>query len=598
MKLRARLLSITVCALLIPVLVGTAVAAAIVVGNSGRSQEQRFRSELAHIRKDIADTEQVYRSSIALLALSPTLQDKLYVYTKYWGYFSKDTLDGDIAVLRDELENRLLRGAIDTIAVYREEKDRYTSVVVVGNSTNMPTSVSRETVSQLAGQTEYSQPSDGIYATFYLPVFRDSAEIGLVALQKAFNRSYLETLHLRSNMGIAMYAQGLYRYSSLPGLEEAGVLWTRSHPMTGSPFSGTYRYEGRTYEYMGSYIEMGAGSAKGFLFVGGPSTITAGDWWQNFLRLSVIPLICVAIATVLFILWGSQVIAAIRNLLAASVSVGRGNYRVLLPVERPDELGELYRGFSRMAEELEENAARLEESKRLLVTSEKMAALGRFSAGVAHEINNPLGIILNHVQLLRTGRLSAPEQEDFLARMEGEIKRVNRLLRSLLQHATDEELAFNDLPLEGVVAEVVQLFTPKLRLKGVRVEVAPFPADSVVEGDADALKQVFFNLLYNAIQAIHHDHGLVRIEASAETGGLRVRISDNGEGMDEATRSSIFQPFVTRKQGYGTGLGLALSQTIMKQHGGTIDAEGEPEVGTTVTLWFPQKEDACPTPPG
>jgi two-component system NtrC family sensor kinase len=62
--------------------------------------------------------------------------------------------------------------------------------------------------------------------------------------------------------------------------------------------------------------------------------------------------------------------------------------------------------------------------------------------------------------------------------------------------------------------------------------------------------------------------------------------------MDEITRASIFQPFVTRKQGYGTGLGLALSQTIMKQHGGSIDASGEPDVGTTVTLWFPKKEEA------
>ena len=260
-----------------------------------------------------------------------------------------------------------------------------------------------------------------------------------------------------------------------------------------------------------------------------------------------------------------------------------------LPVERRDEFGELYRGFTRMAEQLEENAARLEESKRLLVTSEKMAALGRFSAGVAHEINNPLGIILNHVQLLRSGRLEEGERESFLARMETEIKRMNRLLRNLLQHATDEELAFSDLSLEAVVSEVVQLFTPKLRLKGVRVEVAPFPAGAVVEGDADAIKQVFFNLLYNAIQAIHHDHGLVRIDAEVNGGGCCVRVADNGEGMDEETRASIFQPFVTRKQGYGTGLGLALSQTIMKQHGGSIDVAGEPDVGTTVTLVVPPK---------
>ncbi|HVP19702.1 MAG TPA: HAMP domain-containing sensor histidine kinase, partial [Spirochaetia bacterium] len=247
----------------------------------------------------------------------------------------------------------------------------------------------------------------------------------------------------------------------------------------------------------------------------------------------------------------------------------------------------------RMAEELEENAARLEESKRMLVTSEKLAALGRFSAGVAHEINNPLGIVLNHVQLLRSGKLDEKERENFLGRMETEIKRVNRLLRNLLQHATDEELAFSDLSLDAVVAEVVQLFAPKLRLKGVRVEVAPFPSPAVVEGDSDAIKQVFFNLLYNAIQAIHHDHGVVRIEAQADSGGYRVRVCDNGEGMDEATRASIFQPFVTRKQGYGTGLGLAISQTIMKQHGGSIDATGEINVGTTVTLCFPRKEEAC-----
>ena len=149
-----------------------AVAAAVVVESSGRSQEVRFRSALDLIRKDITDTEQRYRTSIAQLALSETLRGKLYVYNKYWGFFSKDTLDGDIAVLRDELENRLLSGAFDTIAVYRIEGDHYASVVVVGNSTYIHVSVSHDTPSRLAGQPEYVQTSDGIYATFSMPVFR------------------------------------------------------------------------------------------------------------------------------------------------------------------------------------------------------------------------------------------------------------------------------------------------------------------------------------------------------------------------------------------------------------------------------------------
>jgi signal transduction histidine kinase len=598
MKLRSRLLFISVCALLVPVLVTIAFAAAIVVESSGRSQDARFNEALDLIRKDISDTEQRYRSSMAALAVSDFLIRKLYVYNAYWDLFSKDTLDGDIAVLRDQLENYLLSEPIDTIAVYRTEGDHYSSVVVVGNSTYVRGTVSRDPPADPT-DPEYLQTSDGIYATFRMPVFRSGREIGLLAMQKAFNRNYFETLALRFNIGIALYAQGLYRYSSLPGIAAAGALWARSHPTTGGLFSGTYPYEGRRYKYVGSYFEMGQ-SAKGFLFVGGASSITAADWLKNFTRLSIIPLICVAVATVLFILWGSEVIRAIRTLLAASVKVGRGEYGVALPVQRRDEFGELYRGFSTMAGELAENAARLEESKRMLVTSEKMAALGRFSAGVAHEINNPLGIILNHVQLLQSGKLSERERGEFLERVGGEIERVNRLLRNLLHHATEDELAFSDVALEPVVSEVVLLFAPKLRLKQVDVAVEPFPPGLVVEGDADAMKQVFFNLLYNALQAIHHDHGRVRITAEAGAQGFRVCIADNGEGMDEATRERIFEPFFTRKRGYGTGLGLALSRKIMKQHGGAIEVSSEANVGTTVSLLFPRKEEQCsaeaPTP--
>ncbi len=572
-------------------LVAIAVAAALVVESSGRSQQARFRSTLDLIQKDIADTEQRYRTGIARAALSETLQRKLYVYTRYWGFFSKDTLDADISVLRDELENRLLTESIDTIAVYRAEGDHYTSVVVVGNSTYIHDSVPFDAPGRLMGQPEYAQTSDGIYATFYMPVFYNGEGIGLLAMQKAFNRGYLETLSVKFGTGIALYAQGLYRYTSLPGIEAAGALWARSHPMTGRVFSGSYTYQGGLYKYVGSYFEMGP-QAKGFLFVGGVSSLTIGDWWRSFTRLSIIPLICVAVAIALFIFWGSEVIRAIRMLLAASVAVGRGSYNVRLPVERGDEFGLLYRGFTRMAQQLKENLERLEDSQRRLVTSERMAAVGRFSAGVAHEINNPLGIILNHVQLLRSGRLELPESAAFLERIETEIKRMNRLLRNLLHHATDEELAFSDVALEPMVAEVVQLFTPKLRLKGVQVDVQTFPDHAVVEGDADAIKQVFFNLLYNAIQAIHHGHGRVTIDAGVQDGGWSVHVKDNGVGIDEATRQAIFEPFVTRKQGYGTGLGLSLSRTIMAQHGGTIAVAGEPDVGTTVTLWFPRKEES------
>lgn len=591
MKLRSRLVLISFLALLVPVLVTIAVAAAIVVENGSRTQERYFLTALARIRQDISDTEQRYRTSIARLAMAGFLTKKLYVYNKYWGSIGADTLSGDVEVLKDDLENVLLSESLDTIAVYRIDGERYRSVVIVGNSTYIPETVARSQVERMAGQPEYQQISDGIYATLYMPVFLSGRQIGLLALQKAFNRSYFETLSLRYNLGIAFYAQGLYRYTSLPGLEDAGVLWARNHPATGRFFSGAYSYDRTDYKYVGYFFEMGQ-TAKGFLFVGAPSSMSIGDWWRAFERLAVIPLICVLAATLLFVLWGSETIRHIRRLLRASGEVAAGNYSVELPITRADEFGELFRGFKRMADNLAENALRLEENKRQLISSEKMAAIGQFSAGVAHEINNPLGIILNHVQLLRSHRLSESEEGEFLARMESEIKRVNRMLRSLLHHAADDQPAFADFSLEPVVKEVVQLFAPKLKIQGVTVVADSFPPDLIVEGDVDAVKQVFFNLLYNALQAIHHDRGRIRVSAEVNGGGYWVRVADNGEGMDDETLDRIFTPFFTRKRGYGTGLGLALSQRIMKQHGGAIQAESHPNVGTTVSLWFPKRDGA------
>ncbi len=593
MKLRARLLFICLCALLVPVLVAIAVAAAVVVGSGARSQEARFRAALELVRRDIADTERRYGLSIARLAASEAVQRKLYVYDRYWDLLGKDIRDGDIAVLRDDLENYLLSESLDTIAVYRVEGQSFLPVVVVGNSTYVESSIPR---SRPSGRPAYLQTSDGIYATFTMPVFHTASGglIGFLALQKAFNRGYLEALSHKFNISIALYAQGLYRYSSLPGIASAGALWARHHPATGGLFSGTYPFAGRQYRYVGYYFEMGQ-AAKGYLFAGGPSSITPAEWMRTFTRLSIVPLICVALATVLFTFWGSEVIRAIRALLAASVKVGRGEYRLKLPVQRRDEFGSLYRGFASMAQKLEENAAKLEESKRLLVTSERMAALGSFSAGVAHEINNPLGVILNHVQLLQSGKLSEAERGEFLARVDTEIKRISRLLRSLLHHATEDELAFSDFLPEPVVREVVQLFSPKLQGKGVTVRLEPFPDGLAIEGHVDAVKQVFFNLLYNAVQAIHHDHGQILISGQADGAGFWIRFRDNGEGMDQATRARIFEPFFTRKQYAGTGLGLALSQKIMRQHGGAIEVLSEEDVGTTVSLCFPIKEGACPS---
>ena len=520
MKLRQRLLLVAICALLVPVLIAIAVAAAVAVGSSGRAQEARFRYVLEQIQQDISDTERRYRTRIAEIAMSPTLLDKLYVYNTYWDYFSKDDLDPDIEILRNELEGKLLGDAIDTIAVYRREGNTYSSIITVGNSTYLRNSIQRDLATAQGGQPEYAQTADGFYATFYMPVFRDGSEIGLLALQKAFDRSYLETLSYRFNTGIALYAQGLYRYisPSLPEIEKAGALWTRSRPMTDGPFSGSYRLLGKVYKFVGSYFEMGS-AVKGFLFVGGPSTITIKDWLRNFLNLSVVPLICVAVATLLFFPVGQR---SDRGDPKAARRLGRGRPRRIRGTAPRRAQGRVRRAVPGI--QPHGGAA---QGERREARGEQAHARHEREDGGARELLS--GDRARDQQPARhhTQPCPAPpdgqarretEQDEFLARIEAEIKRISRLLRNILHHATEEELSFCDLSLESVVAEVVELFAPKLRLNGVKIEVSPFPQGAVVEGDADAIKQVFFNLIYNALQAIRHDHGLVRISAARTTG--------------------------------------------------------------------------------
>ena len=261
------------------------------------------------------------------------------------------------------------------------------------------------------------------------------------------------------------------------------------------------------------------------------------------------------------------------------------------------------------------------ETKRALNRSERLAAVGQIAAGLAHEINNPMGIILNHVQLIESGKLSDPERKKFAARVKSEIMRVSKLIEKLLSFSKEESGPFKYDYVSVIAGDVLDFFEPgannatdsgkpcKIRegasLVGlwtvvfkdlpIRVCLSKHADELPVLCDRNAMKQVFINLLSNSFKSIHHDFGMIHINIHSQDNGVTVTLRDNGEGIPQAYMNRIFDPFFTMKRDpmdheSGTGLGLPLCQKIIKNHGGSIAVTSEGRRGTEVRIFIPVKE--------
>jgi PAS domain S-box-containing protein len=240
-----------------------------------------------------------------------------------------------------------------------------------------------------------------------------------------------------------------------------------------------------------------------------------------------------------------------------------------------------------LIEDITERQA-LEDSAR---QSEKLAALGTLSAGLAHELNNPIGIISARIELMllesEGQELPSGVRED-LGVIHRHAQRVARIVHSLLSFARRSAGLHTAVDLNQVVEETLLLVEKQVAREGIHLKRSLAPALPVILGDATALQQVMMNLLLNARDATPQG-GEIRVvtEASAEPpGGARVVVSDTGSGIPAEALPRIFDPFYTTKP-HGTGLGLSISYGIVRDHQGTCDVQSTPGVGTTFVLTFP-----------
>ncbi len=219
----------------------------------------------------------------------------------------------------------------------------------------------------------------------------------------------------------------------------------------------------------------------------------------------------------------------------------------------------------------------LRASQERLVASEKMSLLGRLSTFIAHEVRNPLSAIRMTAQLLQR-RSADPRAREGLARILGEIQRLELAVEDLLQTARPSPLSIAPVDLESVVEESVRLVAPQCRHLRVALDVRLAKDLPEVPADAARLKQVVLNLLLNAIEAAGPE-GSVEVETLEVHGpdGPRVRlvVRDSGPGVAASVRDRLFEPFVTTKE-TGAGLGLFVSKQIVEEHAGTLSLGGSP----------------------
>ena len=225
--------------------------------------------------------------------------------------------------------------------------------------------------------------------------------------------------------------------------------------------------------------------------------------------------------------------------------------------------------------------------------SERIDSIVRLAAGVAHELGNPLNSLTIHLQLIERKLKKLAKQPDAsklaesLQVCQGEVERLDGIITHFLKAIRPQKLELNELDLLGLVEDVLRVQEAELSNRKLEVKVEVSDDLPTILGDRDQIKQAFFNLIKNAMEAMQSS-GSLRILARCDDDYVYLQFVDNGSGISEEDLSKVFQAYYTTKE-EGHGLGMMIVERIMREHGGQINIESRKGAGTAITLLFPQK---------
>jgi two-component system NtrC family sensor kinase len=323
----------------------------------------------------------------------------------------------------------------------------------------------------------------------------------------------------------------------------------------------------------------------------------------------------IVMATLLYLFGRAAVVGPLAALMEGTRRVARDDLDVEIEVLSDDEIGLVARSFNdmtralrRLQDELqtvlrglesqvEARTAELQEAHEQLVRTEKLSALGKLSASVAHEINNPLAGILTFAKLVSRTLADGPPDDARraalqrnLALIERETQRCSTIVKNLLDFARERPMQQRSLDPRGPLEEALSLVENQVRTQGLAIERDLAEVPEVV-ADFGQLRQAFVNITFNACEAMGTS-GKLRITTRPAADAVEIVIADTGPGIPPERLKKIFDPFFTTKE-KGTGLGLSVVYGIVERHGGTISVESEVGRGTTFTIRLPTPSRAA-----
>ncbi len=342
---------------------------------------------------------------------------------------------------------------------------------------------------------------------------------------------------------------------------------------------------------------------------------------KKFLIIYIILDSAIIIGFGFFFLSGS-IINPIRRLTEAASRIAGGSFGERVDIHSDNEIGLMASSFNKMAGKIEEEINTLERVNSELVSAQEevlrsstLAAVGRLAAGIAHEIGNPLGAVGGYLQILESGSLDSADEKDIIVRAGREVTRIDSILREFLEFSRAEKKPLQPVDVNALLLESIAGLEGHPDFKDIVLKTSlgdSLPAVKINEGK---LRQVFINLLVNAAQSMSAADGAGEIVVESQLqkmpvkgANLRrrkgdkplrageeiyrnfvsVRIKDSGTGISEEDARKIFDPFYTTKEvGKGTGLGLFVSESILKTYGGQIDFESKVAEGSTFTVRLP-----------
>jgi signal transduction histidine kinase len=291
-------------------------------------------------------------------------------------------------------------------------------------------------------------------------------------------------------------------------------------------------------------------------------------------------LVALIAGSLLMFLISNMFTRPLSRLVSGVVALEKGDFSYPLNLQRKDEVGELTAAFDTMRKSLKD-------SQQNLLQAERLATIGRMASTISHDLRHPLTTILAYAELLSEGNLDDRQRTEMYRQIRSSVNNMADLIASLLEFSKAQEA------LQLSYGDCVDTLQDTIRAVRMRPEFRRIQITLLHEGNTQGwfdfakLDRVFSNLLRNACEAVGPDAGRVRVQAIGNNNRVEISVSDNGSGIPENIRDEVFQPFVTYGKPDGTGLGLAVVQKIVLDHGGEVSVESTGAEGTTFKLTLP-----------